>query len=79
MNRIFAWVQGVCRFLHGIAGASLVFLMLLTIADVVLRAFHRPIPGVYELVGFASALAIGLAMPLTSWRRGHACWAPACS
>jgi TRAP-type C4-dicarboxylate transport system permease small subunit len=71
MNRIFAWVRGVSKFLHGIAGVSLVFLMLLTIADVVLRAFHRPIRGVYELVGFASAMAIGLAMPYTSWMRGH--------
>ena len=59
------------RLFHGIAGISLVFLMLLTIADVVLRFFHRPIPGVYELVGFASALAIGLSLPYTSWTRGH--------
>jgi TRAP-type C4-dicarboxylate transport system permease small subunit len=59
------------RLLHGIAGISLIFLMLLTIADVTLRAFHRPIPGVYEMVGFSSALAIGLAMPFTSWTRGH--------
>lgn len=64
-------IQGPVRVLHAIAGASLVFLMLLTVSDVVLRAFRRPIPGTYELVGFAGALAIGLSMPLTSWMRGH--------
>jgi TRAP-type C4-dicarboxylate transport system permease small subunit len=57
--------------LHGIGGVSLVFLMLLTVADVVLRACGRPIPGTYELVGFAGALAIGCALPFTSWIGGH--------
>ncbi|MFA6109034.1 MAG: TRAP transporter small permease [Candidatus Latescibacterota bacterium] len=64
-------IHQVSRWLHGVAGVSLIFLMLLTILDVVLRAFRRPIPGTYELVGFAGAVAIGCAMPLTSWRRGH--------
>jgi TRAP-type C4-dicarboxylate transport system permease small subunit len=71
MKSVFDWVRAVSRLLHGVAGVSLVFLMVLTIADVVLRAFRRPIPGTYELVGFASAVAIGLAMPFTSWTRGH--------
>jgi TRAP-type C4-dicarboxylate transport system permease small subunit len=73
MVRLLEGVRRICRGLHGVAGVSLVFLMLLTILDVVLRAFSRPIPGTYELVGFAGAVAIGCAMPLTSWRRGHVC------
>jgi TRAP-type C4-dicarboxylate transport system permease small subunit len=64
-------VRTLSWLLHCIAGASLIFLMFLTLADVALRTFYRPIPGVYELVGFAGALAIGLAMPFTSWTRGH--------
>ncbi len=64
-------VRTVSRLLHGIAGVNLLFLMFLTIIDVTLRALYRPIPGVYELVGFAGALAIGLAMPFTSCVRGH--------
>jgi TRAP-type C4-dicarboxylate transport system permease small subunit len=71
VKNLFGWVETLSRLLHGIAGISLVFLMFLTIADVTLRSFRRPIPGVYELVGFAGALAIGLALPLTSWTRGH--------
>lgn len=64
-------VRAFSQLLHGIAGISLVFFMVLTIADVALRFFYRPIPGTYEMVGFAGALAIGLAMPYTSWTRGH--------
>ena len=71
MTRVFAGVRALSRLLHGLAGVSLVFLMLLTVVDVVLRAFRHPIPGTYELVGFAGAMAIGCAMPLTSWMRGH--------
>ena len=71
MIRVLAGVRWICKFLHGIAGVSLVFLMLVTCADVVLRFFRRPIPGTYELVGFAAAVAIGFTMPFTSWVRGH--------
>ena len=71
MKRVFAKVLGISRYLHGIAGASLVFLMFLTIVDVLLRAFRMPIPGTYELVGFAGAVAIGFAMPLVAWSRGN--------
>jgi TRAP-type C4-dicarboxylate transport system permease small subunit len=71
MDRILSAVLKVANGLHIVAGVSLVFLMLLTLIDVVLRACGTPIPGTYELVGYAGGLAIGLAMPVTSWRRGH--------
>jgi TRAP-type C4-dicarboxylate transport system permease small subunit len=59
------------RFLYGIAGVTLVFMMLLTVADVILRTFGRPITGTYEMVAFAGAVVIGFALPFTSWIRGH--------
>ena len=71
MAWILSAVLKVGNGLHIVAGVSLVFLMLLTLADVVLRACGTPIPGTYELVGYAGGIAIGLAMPVTSWRRGH--------
>ena len=64
-------VYWVTRFLNLIAGISLSFLMFLTIADVILRFFRRPIVGTYELVAFSGAVVIGLSFPLTSWLRGH--------
>ncbi|MBA4417747.1 MAG: TRAP transporter small permease [Syntrophus sp. (in: bacteria)] len=45
--------------------------MLLTVADVGLRLFGRPIVGTFELVGLGGAIAIGFALPITSWLRGH--------
>jgi TRAP-type C4-dicarboxylate transport system permease small subunit len=59
------------RVLNGIAALFLVSLMLLTVADVFLRLFGRPILGTYELVSFAGIFVFGLALPFTSWSRQH--------
>ncbi len=64
-------INGISRFFNIIAGISLTFLMLLTISDVILRFFKRPVVGTYELVAFAGAVVIGFSMPLTSWLRAH--------
>jgi TRAP-type C4-dicarboxylate transport system permease small subunit len=64
-------VHGISRLLNIVAGVSLTFLMLLTIVDIALRGFRRPIVGTYELVAFAGAVVIGFSMPLTSWFRSH--------
>jgi TRAP-type C4-dicarboxylate transport system permease small subunit len=64
-------IHGLSRVFNVIAGISLTFLMLLTVTDVILRTLRRPIVGTYELVAFSGAVAIGFAVPLTSWLRGH--------
>ncbi len=64
-------ISGIARFLNVIAGISLTFLMLLTVGDVILRYFKRPIVGTYELVAFSGAVVIGFSLPFTSWMRGH--------
>jgi TRAP-type C4-dicarboxylate transport system permease small subunit len=64
-------VHSISRSLNIIAGASLTFLMVLTITDIVLRGLRRPVVGAYELVAFAGAVVIGFSMPLTSWFRSH--------
>ena len=71
MEGLLKTVNGISRFLNLIAGVSLTFLMLLTIADVILRGFKRPVAGTYELVAFAGAVTIGFSVPMTSWLRGH--------
>jgi TRAP-type C4-dicarboxylate transport system permease small subunit len=71
MKRFLDSVKGAANALSAIAGAALAFLMLLTVADVVLRIFGHPIVGTYELVAVSGAVAIGLALPITSWVRGH--------
>ena len=67
LNRVYK----IIRFLNIIGGVSLSFLMFLTIADVILRLFRRPIVGTYELVAFSGAVVIGFSLPFTSWMRGH--------
>jgi len=54
-----------------IGGVILVFMMLLTVADVILRYLGRPVLGTYELVSLSGAVVIGCAMPHTSWGNIH--------
>ncbi len=68
---LFDTVYGLSRFINIIAGISLTFLMLVTIADVILRRFRIPIVGTYELVAFSGAVVIGFSLPMTSWLRQH--------
>jgi TRAP-type C4-dicarboxylate transport system permease small subunit len=64
-------IKEVSRFLNIIAGMGLIFMMSLTVADVILRYFKRPIVGAYELVALSGAIVIGFSIPFTSWQRGH--------
>ncbi len=56
----------VSRVMNHAGGIVLVFMMLLTVSDVVLRIFWKPILGTYEMVSLAGALVIGFAIPKTS-------------
>ena len=71
MEGFLKTINGISRFLNIIAGISLTFLMLLTIADVILRGFRSPVPGTFEMVAFAGAVVIGFSLPRTSWLRAH--------
>lgn len=57
--------------LNGVSAAGVVFIMLLTCADVVMRLVGRPIPGTYELVGYFGAMIVAFALACTSVERGH--------
>lgn len=54
-----------------ISGAVLIVAMVLTGCDIVGRIFNHPIPGTYEVVSFSGGIVLGLAMPSTSFARGH--------
>ncbi len=71
MKGFLGGVEKIGKFFNIIAGISLTFLMLLTITDVVLRLFKKPVVGTYEMVAFAGAVVIGFSMPLTSFIRQH--------
>jgi len=61
----------VNRALAAIAGLALIAMMLLTVADMVLRAFGHPIAGSYEIIGWLSAVAMALALGYTQLHKGH--------
>ncbi|MEW6375041.1 MAG: TRAP transporter small permease [Thermodesulfobacteriota bacterium] len=71
MDGLLSKIKELSRLLNIIAGITLTFMMSLTVLDVILRSFRRPIVGTYELVAFSGAVVIGFAIPLTSWVRGH--------
>ena len=71
MNGFLQTVFRLSRSANTVAGAALTFIMGLTVLDVILRIFGRPIVGVFELVAFFGAVAIGFSIPFTSWVRGH--------
>ena len=59
------------RFINFVGGVSLAFIMFLTVADIILRSFRRPIVGTYEIVAFSGAVVIGFSVPFPSWLMGH--------
>lgn len=71
MMRLQEFVSKLSRFLAVIAGATLVFVMLLTVLDVILRYFGHPITGVYDLVALGGAVVIGFTMPLAAEKKVH--------
>jgi TRAP-type C4-dicarboxylate transport system permease small subunit len=71
VGRFLSSVRRLCGYINVIAGIAITFIMGLTVLDVLLRFFRRPIVGTYELVAFSGAIVIGFAIPLTSWMRGH--------
>jgi len=49
-----------------IAAISIALMMLLTTADIILRFFHHPITGSYEIVGFLGALFASFSLSYTA-------------
>jgi TRAP-type C4-dicarboxylate transport system permease small subunit len=53
------------------AGIVLVFMACLTFADIIMRVFGKPIPGVYEVVGFLGVAVAAFVLPRSSLERAH--------
>jgi TRAP-type C4-dicarboxylate transport system permease small subunit len=85
MKIIEKLINGMVRYMYYISGAAIVFMMLATTTDVVLRfcvtlygTFHweflsslKPIPGNYDMVALAGSVAAALAMAHTTVQSGH--------
>lgn len=71
MNRFMSLVLKADFSLFVISGITLVAMMFVTLIDVVMRSLGRPIVGSVELISFFGAVTIGLAIPYTTWTKGH--------
>ncbi len=71
MGGFVGFAERLSKWMSYISACALTFIMLLTVADVFLRLFDRPIVGTFEMVGLGGAVVIGFAVPITSWIRGH--------
>lgn len=71
MDQAYSILRKVSKVFNIIGGTTLTFMMFLTVADVFMRAFGRPILGTYEIVSLVLALVIGFSIPQVSLDRGH--------
>ena len=54
-----------------ISEVSLVFIMLIIVANVITRIRWKPVPGTVELVEMAGAIMLATAVAYTSYKKGH--------
>ncbi len=71
MRAFLAVIKKISGWMNGLAGVVLFLMMMLTVADVILRALGKAIIGTYELVAIAGAIVTGFAVAQTSWDKGH--------
>jgi TRAP-type C4-dicarboxylate transport system permease small subunit len=71
LSRFENVIISISKTLNVIAGTALSVMMFLTVVDVSLRAFGKPIVGTYEIVGLLLAIVIGFGIPQVSSDRGH--------
>ncbi len=64
-------MRRLCEGLIILSGVILAFMLCFTLVDVVMRAFRSPIVGSFEIISFSGAIAIGFALPYTTFRKGH--------
>jgi len=72
-NTFQKYLTKTIGLLNIIGGVALTVMMLLTMTDVILRYFGKPLGGSYEIVGLLGAIVVAFALPQTSWQRGHVC------
>lgn len=72
MDRMVKAVAGVSRVLDRIAGFCLAGVMVMVVANVIMRRlFKSPFLGVYEYVGFLTAVVIGFSLAYCAIKEGH--------
>ena len=64
--------RALSRWLRWVAGAGLLIMLLLTVADVIgIKLFNKPVPGSIEMVGFMGVVTIAFALAYTEVLHGN--------
>jgi TRAP-type C4-dicarboxylate transport system permease small subunit len=71
MDRLHVLEKKLCTYLLILAGATLAFMFLFTVVNVIVRFFGKPIVGDFEIISFLGAVVTAFALPYTSMRKGH--------
>ena len=72
LNTAEKYITFFTKMLFWIAGAGLVGMTALVVADVIgIKIFSNPVPGGIEFVSFLAVVAIAFAVPFTQVTRGH--------
>ncbi|HSA00425.1 MAG TPA: TRAP transporter small permease [Candidatus Paceibacterota bacterium] len=71
MSALTQALRMLVYYLAGIAGVSLLIMMLVTCADAVLRKFGHPVPGAYDVVKITAGVAMACGLPYTTAVKGH--------
>jgi TRAP-type C4-dicarboxylate transport system permease small subunit len=65
------FIVRLAGYMSAVAGVVLIFMACLTFADIVMRYFWTPIPGVYEVVAFLGIAVAGFVLPRSSLMGSH--------
>jgi TRAP-type C4-dicarboxylate transport system permease small subunit len=72
LKQLAGIIKGASSSLDKLAGICLFSVMLLIVANIILRTvFNHPILGTYELVGFLTAMGMALALAHCAFQDGH--------
>lgn len=71
MKRLTTFVRKVDISFEVVAGVVLAFMMIVTLSDVIMRAFGHPILGTVEIITFSGAIVIGFSLPYSSFMKTH--------
>jgi TRAP-type C4-dicarboxylate transport system permease small subunit len=71
MKIFFSIIKALSRIMSWIAAVAITSIVFLTVADVILRRFGRPIDFTYEVIIHLGAIAIAFSIPQTTLDKGH--------
>ncbi len=71
MNRFIANVINIDKLFYIISGIVLVFMITLTLFDVVLRNFGHPITGSLEIIQYSGCIVFSFSVPYATWMKAQ--------